>query len=61
VTGITKFARGGFYSAFNNPSDISLRPEHGALTGFTQGELEKYYRRHLEEAAIIKKSLLKNC
>jgi hypothetical protein len=62
VTGITKFVQGGLYSAFNNPTDITLNRKYGALTGFTHEELEKYYDLQLEEAAktikIPKKKLL---
>ncbi|MDR2199488.1 MAG: ATP-binding protein [Deltaproteobacteria bacterium] len=59
VTGITKFVRGGLYSVFNNPSDISLRPEYGAITGFTLEEIERCYDEQLKEAALINKKPLK--
>jgi hypothetical protein len=51
VTGITKYAHGGLYSAFNSPTDISLNPKYGAITGFTQDELEHYYAKELEDVA----------
>ncbi|MDR2198445.1 MAG: ATP-binding protein [Deltaproteobacteria bacterium] len=64
VTGISKYARGGLYSAFNSPTDISQEPEYGAITGFTQDELERYYDSELETVArsqnVAKKSLLED-
>jgi hypothetical protein len=62
VTGITKFVQGGLYSAFNNPTDISLNSKYGAMTGFTQNELEFYFESQLNEVAsnlqISQKALL---
>jgi hypothetical protein len=51
VTGITKYVQGGLYSAFNNPIDISFKPEYGAITGFTHEEIKKYYRNEIEDVA----------
>jgi hypothetical protein len=51
VTGITKFVQGGLYSAFNNPTDISLMPEYGVLAGFTHEEIELYFSRQVENVA----------
>jgi hypothetical protein len=62
VTGISKYVRGGLYSAFNSPTDISLEQEYGAITGFTQDELEHYYDSEIEAVArsqnVTKKSIL---
>jgi hypothetical protein len=52
VTGITKFLKGGLYSAFNNPVDISLKPEYGGMLGFTNIELRKYFGGLLDKLAI---------
>jgi hypothetical protein len=51
VTGITKSVKGGLYSAFNNPVDISLRPEYGALTGFTHEEIRHYFAQQVKQVA----------
>jgi hypothetical protein len=51
VTGITKFVKGGLYSAFNNPVDISYEPEYGAIVGFTHDEILSNLGEELEEAA----------
>ena len=56
VTGITKYIKGGLYSAFNNPTDISFFEEYGALTGFTHDELTFYYGRQIEEVAEVRKT-----
>jgi hypothetical protein len=55
VTGITKDIPGWLYSAFNNPTDISLSPKYSAIVGFTQEELELYYGKQIEELAINNK------
>jgi hypothetical protein len=55
VTGITKYIKGGLYSAFNSPTDISLEPEFGALAGFTHEEILLYYPRQLREVAESQK------
>jgi hypothetical protein len=54
VTGITKYVKGGLYSAFNNPKDISLDPEYGALTGFTHEEIKSYYSVYIKQVADAK-------
>ena len=56
VTGITKYVKGGLYSAFNNPTDISFFEDYGALTGFTHDELTFYYGRQIEEVAEMRKT-----
>ncbi|MDR3204008.1 MAG: AAA family ATPase, partial [Deltaproteobacteria bacterium] len=55
VTGITKYIKGGLYSAFNNPTDISLRPQFGALTGFTHDEIKRYYGQAIKQVAKSQK------
>ncbi|MDR2354323.1 MAG: AAA family ATPase [Deltaproteobacteria bacterium] len=51
VTGFNKSIQGGLYSGFNHLFDISILEEYGALTGFTQDEIELYYKQQIEEAA----------
>ena len=43
VTGITRFARHHLFSAANNFRDISDLPDYGALCGFTEGEVDRYF------------------
>jgi hypothetical protein len=51
VTGVSKSAQDGVYSAFENFRDISLETQYAALTGFTHGEIEKYFYGYIDEAA----------
>jgi hypothetical protein len=51
VTGITKSGIGGLYSGFNNATDISFDPDYGAITGFTEQEIQKYYKYQIQEFA----------
>jgi hypothetical protein len=41
----------GAFSGLNNLTDISLERDFGAVAGFTQEELEKYFSAHIEAAA----------
>ncbi len=52
VTGITRFARHHLFSAANNFIDISDESAYGALCGFTEDEVDRYfapYRARLAE------------
>jgi hypothetical protein len=55
VTGITKYVKGGLYSAFNNPVDISLNPKYGALTGFSHEEIKKNFGTYIKQTADYQK------
>lgn len=52
ITGVTKFAKAGLFSALNNLTDISLRPEHATLCGYTQEEIESNCIEYIKEIAI---------
>ncbi|NUU97718.1 AAA family ATPase, partial [Marinitoga sp. 1138] len=62
ITGITKFTKTGVFSALNNLNDISLDTAYSQMFGYTQEELEYYFKEHIEETAkkfgITKKELL---
>jgi hypothetical protein len=51
VTGITKAVKGGLYSGFNNPTDISYDPEYGTVTGFTYDEILLNFEKKIKETA----------
>lgn len=53
MTGITKFGQTSIFSAFNNLTDISLDPTYGALVGYTEEELRKYFGPYLKRAAEV--------
>ncbi len=51
ITGISKFSKTGVFSAMNNLVDISLDQEYGDITGYTQDELEFYFRDWIDSAS----------
>ncbi|MDR1109594.1 MAG: ATP-binding protein, partial [Deltaproteobacteria bacterium] len=51
ITGVTKFSRMGVFSTLNNITDISLLPEFAAIVGFTQEELERYFKPFVRRTA----------
>ena len=53
ITGVTRYSHVSIFSGFNNIKDISFRPRFGTLLGYTQEELEFYFKDYLENAAIV--------
>ncbi len=53
ITGITRYANTSIFSAFNNLLDISLNPAYGALLGYTESEIDTYFKEYLEDAAKV--------
>ena len=53
MTGITKFSSTSIFSDFNDLTDISLNPEYGALVGYTESEIERYFDFYINEAAKV--------
>lgn len=51
LTGITRYSQASIFSAFNNLMDISTSPDYGAIVGYTNEELEHYFKDYLTEAA----------
>jgi hypothetical protein len=48
VTGVSKFAKVSLFSGLNQLEDISLNKEYGNICGYTQKELEFYFKEYLE-------------
>jgi len=48
VTGVSKFAKVSLFSGLNHLEDISLNKEYGNICGYTQEELEIYFKEYLE-------------
>jgi hypothetical protein len=48
ITGVSKFSKVSLFSGLNQLEDISLSKEYGNICGYTQGELEKYFKEYLE-------------
>jgi hypothetical protein len=48
ITGVSKFAKVSLFSGLNQLEDISLSKEYGNICGYTQEELEIYFKEYLE-------------
>ncbi len=59
VTGVTKFAHVTLFSGFNNLNDISLLREYSTICGYTQKELEEYFREYFPEREGEREELLR--
>lgn len=47
LTGISKFSKVGVFSALNNLHDISLTENYSDIVGYTQNELESYFKERI--------------
>ncbi len=52
VTGVSKFAKVSLFSGLNQLKDISLDKRYGNICGYTQEELESYFKEYLEGVNI---------
>ena len=50
ITGITKYSNVSIFSAFNNLQDLSFDSEYGSIVGYTQEELEYYFKDYIQRA-----------
>jgi hypothetical protein len=48
ITGVSKFAKVSLFSGLNQLKDISLSKEYGNICGYTQKELEFYFKQYLD-------------
>ena len=53
ITGVTRYSQVSIFSAFNSLDDISFNPLYGTIVGYTQEELEFYFKDYLEKAAEV--------
>ena len=51
ITGVTRYSHTAIFSGFNNLADISFDDDFGTIVGYTQEELEFYFKDYLENAA----------
>ncbi|MBO4334602.1 MAG: AAA family ATPase [Desulfovibrio sp.] len=56
ITGISTFTKAGIFSAMNNLNDISFSENFGDLTGYTQQEIELYFKDWIE-ATLAQKNI----
>ena len=61
ITGVTRYSNTSIFSAFNNIEDISFNPAYGAIVGYTQEELEHYFKDYIEYAAKALNRKEKTC
>ena len=52
ITGVTRYSHVSIFSGFNNLKDKSFDPIYGTIVGYTQEELEFYFKAYLENAAL---------
>ena len=52
ITGITKYSNDNIFSGFNNYQDLSFDSEYGSIVGYTQEELEYYFKDYIQKAAV---------
>jgi hypothetical protein len=52
ITGVTKFAKVSLFSGLNQLKDISLDPRYGNICGYTQNELELYFKDYLQDSNL---------
>jgi hypothetical protein len=48
ITGVSKFSKVSLFSGLNQLEDISLNKEYGNICGYTQKELELYFKDYLQ-------------
>jgi hypothetical protein len=49
ITGVSKFSRVSIFSDLNNLRDLSMESEYGAILGYTESELEKYFFHNIKQ------------
>jgi hypothetical protein len=52
ITGVSKFSKVSLFSGLNQLKDISLDVRYGNICGYTQEELEFYFKEYLEEVNL---------
>jgi hypothetical protein len=52
ITGVSKFSKVSLFSGLNQLEDISLNKDYGNICGYTQGELETYFKDYLKDLDI---------
>jgi len=50
ITGITKFTKTGVFSTLNHLMDLTISSKFSEMFGYTQEELENYFKDHIELA-----------
>ncbi len=53
LTGVTKFSKVSVFSGMNNLNDISMNKRYSTLLGYTQDELEYYFKERIEPLSEV--------
>ena len=51
LTGVSKFSKTSIFSGLNNLTDITLNSKYSMICGYSQEELEKYFKDYIDEFA----------
>lgn len=51
ITGVSMFSKAGVFSGMNNPVNISLDPKFAGICGYTDEEMDFYFKEHIAEWA----------
>ena len=54
LTGISKFSKASIFSGLNNLTDISLNKRYGNICGYTQENIEYYFKEYLVDVDLKK-------
>jgi Predicted AAA-ATPase/PD-(D/E)XK nuclease superfamily len=64
LTGVTKFSKTSVFSGLNNLQDLTLDPQAGALLGYTDEEIENYFKPYITSISLNQdipyESIIKN-
>jgi hypothetical protein len=52
ITGVSKFTKTSIFSGLNNLYDITLEDKYSAICGYTQSELEFYFKDYLQDVDL---------
>ncbi|MFN8576710.1 MAG: AAA family ATPase [Candidatus Sericytochromatia bacterium] len=52
ITGISKFSKTSVFSSLNNLKDITLNKKYSTMLGYTEEELELYFKDRVNELAV---------
>ncbi len=52
LTGISKFAKMSIFSELNNLDDISMQEPYSEILGYTEEELEHYFKTHIKQLSV---------
>ncbi|NQY21591.1 MAG: AAA family ATPase, partial [Campylobacteraceae bacterium] len=54
ITGVSKFSKVSLFSGLNNMNDITLDSSYSTICGYTQNDVETYFKAHLEGVDMVK-------